>query len=97
MPEPSLLQLVSDLGAGLGSLLACFWFIKYQADQFSARERLWIDKDGENDRALRELMSSSNTQLLGVLSSVNETLKQMTVAIAELKQTIHNREQVNGK
>lgn len=92
MPEPSLLQLVSDLGAGLGSLIACFWFIKYQADQFSARERLWIDKDGENDKALRELMTNSNSQLLSVMQSVNETLKQMTVAISELKQTIdHDR------
>jgi len=66
-------------------LLCCFWWIKYQADTFSARERLWIDKDGENDRALRELMTTSNTQLLQVLSNVNSTLKEMTVAISRLE------------
>jgi hypothetical protein len=90
MPEPSALQLVSDLGAGLGSLIACFWFIKYQADNFSKREELWIRKDGENDEALRQLMQSSHTQLIQILTSVNSTLQEMTVAIAELKQTIHN-------
>lgn len=90
MPEPSLLQLVSDLGAGLGSLIACFWFIKYQADNFSKREELWIRKDGENDEALRALMQSSHTQLITILTTVNATLQEMTVAIAQLKQSIHD-------
>ena len=81
----TLIDMINTLGVNVVTLLCCFWYIKYQADQFSARERLWIDKDGENDRALRELMTTSNTQLLQVLSNVNNTLKEMTVAISRLE------------
>jgi hypothetical protein len=81
----TLVDMINTLGMNVVVLLCCFWWIKYQADQFSARERLWIDKDGENDRALRELMTTSNTQLLQVLSNVNSTLKEMTVAISRLE------------
>ena len=78
-------DLINTLGLNTVVLLCCFWFIRYQAESFSARERLWIEKDGENDRALRELMSTSNSQLLTVLTSVNTTLKEMTVAISKLE------------
>ena len=81
----TLVDMINTLGMNVVVLLCCFWWIKYQADTFSARERLWIDKDGENDRALRELMTTSNTQLLQVLSNVNSTLKEMTVAIRRLE------------
>ena len=81
----TLVDMINTLGMNVVVLLCCFWWIKYQADQFSAREWLWIDKDGENDRALRELMTTSNTQLLQVLSNVNNTLKEMTVAISRLE------------
>lgn len=81
----TIVDLINTLGLNVVTLLCCFWWIKYQADQFSARERLWIDKDGENDRALRDLMTTSNTQLLQVLSNVNSTLKEMTVAISRLE------------
>jgi len=81
----TLVDMINTLGMNVVVLLCCFWWIKYQADTFSARERLWIDKDGENDRALRELMTTSNTQLLQVLSNVNNTLKEMTVAISRLE------------
>jgi len=81
----TLIDMINTLGMNVVVLLCCFWWIKYQADTFSARERLWIDKDGENDRALRELMTTSNTQLLQVLSNVNSTLKEMTVAISRLE------------
>jgi hypothetical protein len=81
----TIVDMINTLGMNVVVLLCCFWWIKYQADQFSARERLWIDKDGENDRALRELMTTSNTQLLQVLSNVNNTLKEMTVAISRLE------------
>ena len=81
----TIVDMINTLGMNVVVLLCCFWWIKYQADTFSARERLWIDKDGENDRALRELMTTSNTQLLQVLSNVNSTLKEMTVAISRLE------------
>ena len=81
----TIVDMINTLGMNVVVLLCCFWWIKYQADTFSARERLWIDKDGENDRALRELMTTSNTQLLQVLSNVNNTLNEMTVAISRLE------------
>jgi len=81
----TIVDMINTLGMNVVVLLCCFWWIKYQADTFSARERLWIDKDGENDRALRELMTTGNTQLLQVLSNVNNTLKEMTVAISRLE------------
>jgi hypothetical protein len=81
----TVIDMINTLGVNVVTLLCCFWYIKYQSDQFSSRERLWIDKDGENDRALRELMTTSNTQLLQVLSNVNNTLKEMTVAISRLE------------
>ena len=31
MPE-NFVQMVSDLGGTLGSLIACFWYIKYQQE-----------------------------------------------------------------
>jgi hypothetical protein len=91
MPE-NFVQMVSDLGGTLGSLIACFWYIKYQSDQFSKREERWITKDDTNDQALRDLMTTSHSQLLTVLTGVNTTLKEMTVAISELKQTIEHGE-----
>jgi len=91
MPE-NFVQMVSDLGGTLGSLIACFWYIKYQSDQFSKREERWITKDDHNDQALRDLMTTSHSQLLTVLTGVNTTLKEMTVAISELKQTIEHGE-----
>lgn len=91
MPE-DFVTMVSDLGGTLGSLIACFWYIKYQSDQFSKREERWITKDDHNDQALRDLMANSHSQLLTVLTGVNTTLKEMTVAISELKQTIEHPE-----
>ena len=50
-----------------------------------------MSKDTESDKALRDLQSSSNAQLLGVLNSVNSTLKDMTVAITELKMHLEEK------
>jgi hypothetical protein len=87
--EQSMLETFADLGGTLGSLLACFWYIKYQSDLFSDREKRWMDKDSENDQALRDLMATSNASLIAVLNRTNENLKDMEVAISELREVIH--------
>jgi len=74
----------------MAALLCSFWYIKYLTDTHRIREELWISKDTEADKALRDLQATSNAQLLSVLQSVNETLKNMTVAISELKSTMEN-------
>lgn len=83
-----LISTMADLGGTLGSLLACFWFIKYQADMHAAREKIWLDKDSESDRALRDLMATSNSQLLQVMQQTNQIMQEMTVAITRLEETL---------
>ena len=83
--EGSVIEIISSLGGTLSALIASFWYIKYLTDKHSEREKMWIDKDTQSDIALRELQASSNASLLSVLQSVNLTLKDMTVAISELK------------
>jgi len=87
--DQTMLETFADLGGTLGSLLACFWYIKYQSDLFSEREKRWMDKDTENDQALRDLMATSNASLIAVLNRTNENLKDMEVAISELREVIH--------
>ncbi len=83
--EGSVIEMISSLGGTLSALIASFWYIKYLTDRHSEREKLWIEKDTASDIALRELQAKSHTELLGVLAGVNTTLKDMTVAISELK------------
>jgi hypothetical protein len=83
--EGSIIEMISSLGGTLSALIASFWYIKYLTDRHSEREKLWIEKDTASDIALRELQAKSHTELLGVLAGVNTTLKDMTVAISELK------------
>jgi len=61
-------------------------------DTHKAREEMWIKKDTESDlrlaeshKQLAQLQASSHTELLKVLSDVNDTLKGMTVAISKLE------------
>ena len=83
--EGSIIEMISSLGGTLSAFIASFWYIKYLTDNHSEREKLWIEKDTASDIALRELQAKSHTELLGVLAGVNTTLKDMTVAISELK------------
>ena len=89
--EASAIEMLSSLGGTMASLCACFWYIKYITDRHGEREKMWIDKDTESDKALRELQAKSHTELLGVLAGVNTTLKDMTVAIAELKSSLERK------
>lgn len=91
MIEGSVVEAISSLGGTLSALIASFWYIKYLTDKHAEREKLWIDKDTQSDIALRELQAKSHTELLGVLAGVNTTLKDMTVAIAELKSSLERK------
>tara|TARA_A100001015_G_scaffold314157_1_gene422988 strand:+ start:209 stop:487 length:279 start_codon:yes stop_codon:yes gene_type:complete len=89
--QDQMMEMMTNLGGTMTSLVACFWYIKYLTDTHKERENLWMSKDTESDKALRELQSTSNAQLLGVLNSVNSTLKDMTVAISELKMHLEEK------
>ena len=54
----------------------------------AAREKIWLDKDSESDRALRDLMATSNSQLLQVMQQTNQIMQEMTVAITRLEETL---------
>ena len=104
MLDGSVLEMINTLGINVVTLLACFWFIKYQTDQHTRRESEWAAKDTaadlrltESHRELANLQANSNAQLLNVLEKVNTTLTAMTVAISELKQTIEVAETVNTR
>lgn len=87
--DANIVQIITDVGAPIGSLLACFWYIRYQTDQFAEERSAWMIKDSESDEAMRSMMRDSNSQLMNVLQQTNLTLKDMTVALSELKETIH--------
>ena len=89
--QDQMMEMMTNLGGTMTSLVACFWYIKYLTDTHKERETLWMSKDTESDKALRDLQSTSNAQLLGVLNSVNDTLKNMTVAISELKMHLEEK------
>ena len=84
-----MVTMIADLGGTVGSLVACFWYIKYQSDLFTKREERWMTKDDVNDEALRSLMKESNSQLMEVMRETNKILQEMKVALSELKETIH--------
>ena len=97
MPESSsIIQLVSDLGAGLGSLIACFWYIQFitrshreertTADQMHKEERLeWMRKDTSSDEALRGIISESN-KILGDLRACLTEQTTLLKAVLEKRQ-----------
>ena len=78
--QDQMVEMMTNLGGTMTSLVACFWYIKYLTDTHKDRENMWMTKDTEADKALREVQSTSNAQLRGGLNSVNSTLKDMTVA-----------------
>lgn len=61
-------QLV-DVGGTIFALCACFWYIKYISERHEIERKLWMDKDSESDRALRELLTDSN-KILGDMKLV---------------------------
>ena len=86
--DQSLIQLISDLGGTVDSLLACFWYIKYLTDRFNEERTSWMAKDSESDNALRELMQNSNQQLLQVMQESNRIMQEMKIALTRLEETL---------
>lgn len=86
--DQSLIQLISDLGGTVGSLLACFWYIKYLTDRFNEERMNWMAKDSESDNTLRELMATSNAQLLQVMQESNRIMQEMKIALTRLEETL---------
>ena len=55
-----LIQSLADLGGTLASLGFAGWLIVYLLKLQVAERTSWMDKDSENDAALRSLISSTN-------------------------------------
>lgn len=91
--EPSeIADMVNTIGLNSITLLCSFYYIRWQAIEHTKREQVWLDKDTQSDlriaeqnKQLAELQRESHTQLLNVLSGVNTTLKEMTIAISKLE------------
>ena len=56
--DTEMVKSLVDVGGTLAALIACFWYRK-----------LWMDKDTESDKALRELLTDSN-RILGDMRNV---------------------------
>jgi macrodomain Ter protein organizer (MatP/YcbG family) len=87
-----LIKELSNLGGLFIALIGAGWYVRYISDAHREERKILYDKDSVNDEALRQLMSSSHNQLIQIMTGVNTTLKEMTVAISELKQTIEHGE-----
>jgi len=58
--DTDLIQSLADLGGTLASLGFAGWLIVYLLKLQVAERTSWMDKDSENDAALRSLISSTN-------------------------------------
>ena len=88
--QNDLVSTLVDLGGTLGSLLACFWYIQFLTKEHAKERQLWMDKDTESDRALREIQQDSNrilTDLKGVMIEQTTLLKQ----VLALEETVLNK------
>ncbi len=53
--------------------------------------KLYLAADAKNDEELRQYMKSSNAELMHIMSQTNAAIKDMTVAVVDLRDVI-NRE-----
>jgi len=58
--DTDLIQSLADLGGTLASLGFAGWLIVYLLKLQVSERTSWMDKDSENDAALRSLISSTN-------------------------------------
>ena len=58
--DTDLIQSLADLGGTLASLGFAGWLIVYLLKLQVAERTSWMEKDSENDAALRSLISSTN-------------------------------------
>ena len=60
MMDTDLIQSLADLGGTLASLGFAGWLIVYLLKLQVSERTSWMEKDSENDAALRSLISSTN-------------------------------------
>jgi hypothetical protein len=75
--------LFKQLGTPSVVLLACFWYIKFLSERHEKERVLWMEKDSESDRALREIMRESNQ----ILSDMRSVLTEQTTLLRSLLHT----------
>ncbi|MAH80900.1 MAG: hypothetical protein CMP39_04395 [Rickettsiales bacterium] len=81
MIEGSVLEMVNSLGINVVTLLACFWFIRFQTLNNNQRESEWLKKDTESDlrlaeshRQLADLQQATTKELANIQSHSNAQL-----------------------
>ena len=81
MIEGSVLEMVNSLGINVVTLLACFWFIRFQTLNNNQRESEWLKKDTESDlrlaeshRQLADLQQQTTKELANIQSHSNAQL-----------------------
>ena len=67
--DTEMVKSLVDVGGTLAALIACFWYIKFLTERHEVERKLWMDKDTESDKALRELLTDSN-RILGDMKNV---------------------------
>lgn len=67
--DTEMIKSLVDVGGTLAALIACFWYIKFLTERHEIERKLWMDKDTESDKALRELLTDSN-RILGDMRNV---------------------------
>ena len=67
--DPDMVKSLVDVGGTLAALIAGFWYIKFLTERHEIERKLWMDKDTESDKALRELLTDSN-RILGDMRNV---------------------------
>ena len=53
--------------------------------------KLYLAADAKNDEELRQYMKTSNSELMSIMSATNVAIKDMTIAVVDLRDVI-NRE-----
>jgi len=60
VPESSLISLVSELGFGVSAICFSGYLIIFLLKSFASERQIWIDKDGEADLRVSNLLSENS-------------------------------------
>ncbi len=80
METADMIKQLVDVGGTITALVACFWYIKYLSERHEIERKLWMDKDSESDRALRELLMDSNK----ILGDMKNVFNEHTILLQQL-------------
>lgn len=78
--DTEMIQSLVDVGGTLAALIACFWYIKFLTERHEVERKLWMDKDTESDKALRELLMDSNK----ILGDMKNVFNEHTILLQQL-------------